>query len=140
MPPGKDKKIASKKPKRNNDTFMDLDEADYRHVTAGKPSVFSKILTKSEISKTPAECRTCWDRLRTRNFQIAGDWYLSLRFASDEIKSWRRSDVSAATIRGELERDPEYLATPAERLCTTESFGSSCTICLVHCAGRRPRP
>jgi hypothetical protein len=111
MPPAKDKKITPKKPKENNDTFKDFDKADYRHVTAGKPSLFSKILTKSEMSKTPAECRTCWDRLRTRNFQIAGDWYLNLRFASDEMKPWGKSGVNAATIRGELERDSEYLAT-----------------------------
>jgi hypothetical protein len=109
MPPAKDKKITPKH--KNNDTFKDFNEADYHHVTAGKPSLFSKILTKSEMSKTPAECRTCWDRLRTKNFQIAGDWYLRLRFTSGERKPWGKSDVTAATIRGELERDSEYLAT-----------------------------
>ena len=111
MPPTNDKKITPKKPKKYNDTFKDLDEVNYRHVTAGKPSLFSKILTKCEISKTPAECRICWDRLRTRKFQIAGDWYLSLRFASDEMRPWGKSVVSAATIRGELESGSEYLAT-----------------------------
>jgi hypothetical protein len=111
MPLAKDKKITPKKRKKYNDSFRDLDEANYRHVTAGKPSLFSKILTKNGVSKTPAECRTCWDRLRTRNFQIAGDWYLRLRFASDEMRPWGKSDVSAANIREELERGSEYLAT-----------------------------
>jgi hypothetical protein len=111
MPPAKDKEITQKKRKNYNDTFKDLGEADYRHVIAGKSSLFSKILTKNEMSKTPAECSTCWDRLRTRNFQIAGDWYLRLRFASDEMRPWGKSDVSAAIIRGELEKGSEYLAT-----------------------------
>ena len=49
MPPTNNKKITPKKPKKYNDTFKDLDEANYRHVTADI-SLFVRIFEKSDGS------------------------------------------------------------------------------------------
>ena len=109
MSPAKQKPV-SPKSRSNKDTFKDLDQAEYRHITAGKPSLFSRIFAKLRITKTSEECKSCWDRLRTRNFQIAGDWYLHSRHSSGDPRVI--SDVNVAKSRGELGKESEYLETP----------------------------
>jgi hypothetical protein len=74
MSPAKEKEASAKpKSKKRGGTFKDLDDLQYRHITAGKPSIFSKIFTDVEVTKTLEECKSCWNHLGTRNFQVAGD-------------------------------------------------------------------
>jgi hypothetical protein len=112
MPTAKAKGPAIKrKNTTQQDQFKDYEEPSYRVSTAKSVSRFQKIFSKIGLDTSNEQRKTSWDRLRTQNFQDAGNWYTSEVYSDDRPKTSGRH-ISATKIQNEISMNPSYVHMP----------------------------
>jgi hypothetical protein len=110
MPPAKVKAAATKRKQViQKDQFKDFGEPEYWNSTSNKRSKFRTVFTVIGLEKSDEQCKTYWDRLRTQNFKIAGNWYTEQVYSDGIPIATGRGTLSAAKIQEEIKQNQSYL-------------------------------
>jgi hypothetical protein len=112
MRTAKAKDAATKRKYTNRkDQFKDYEEPSCGASRAKSVSRFQKIFSKIGLDKSNEQFKASWGRLRTQNFQDAGNWYTAEVYSDDRPNTSRRH-ISTAMIKNEISLNPCYVHRP----------------------------